>query len=251
MEIKGILFDKDGTLIDFHKVWVPAATRVAERRCGEYNVPDKREEVLLKMGVSGNLVDPEGALACKSYGEIAEDLSGVLEKRDEGLAADLERLFYEEVGEKLTHYPTFTNVKRLLQTLKAMEIRVGIATSDGWESTRSCLTSLRVLGEFSFFGVTGVNLPEKPDGRLIGTAAGQWEISPEEIAVVGDTPNDMRFAKNGRALGIAVRSGVGTESSLAPLADYLIDSVADLPALVRSVNNEEKKNVEYRIEACV
>ncbi|MCD8248864.1 MAG: HAD hydrolase-like protein, partial [Lachnospiraceae bacterium] len=86
---------------------------------------------------------------------------------------------------------------------------------------------------------------------LIAMAARQWNLSPEEIAVVGDTPNDMRFAKNGRALGIAVRSGVGTESSLAPLADYLIDSVADLPALIHSVNNEEKKNVEYRIEACV
>ncbi|MCD8248863.1 MAG: HAD hydrolase-like protein, partial [Lachnospiraceae bacterium] len=165
MEIKGILFDKDGTLINFHKVWVPAAARVAERLCEKYGVPEKKEEVLLKMGVSGNRVDLEGALACKSYEEIAEDLASVL-YLEEGSAADLERLFYEEVGEKLTRYPTFTNVKQLLRTLKTMGLTVGIATSDSWKSTRSCLTSLRVLGEFSFFGVTGVNLPEKPDGRL-------------------------------------------------------------------------------------
>ncbi|MCC8139239.1 MAG: HAD family hydrolase [Lachnospiraceae bacterium] len=251
MEIKGILFDKDGTLIDFHRVWVPAAARVAERLCEKYGAPEKKEEILLRMGVAGDRADPEGALACKSYEEIAEDLVPVLRQEKEELAADLERLFYAEVGEKLTHYPTFTNVKQLLRSLKAMGLRVGIATSDSWKSTRSCLTALRVLGEFSFFGVTGVNLPEKPDGRLIGMAAVQWGLCPGEIAVVGDTPNDMRFAKNGRALAIAVRSGVGTESSLAPLADYLIDSVADLPALVHSVNNEEKKNVEYRIEACV
>ncbi len=276
MEIKGILFDKDGTLIDFHKVWVPAARRVAERLCKKYGTPEKKEEILLKMGVSGDRADPEGALACKSYTEIAEDLAAVLfreedipvechddrmpsqkmefcasEERVRELSNDLERLFYAEVGEKLTHYPTFTNVKQMLRTLKAMGLKVGIATSDGWKSTRSCLASLRVLGEFSFFGVTGVNLPEKPDGRLIEMAARQWNLSPEEIAVVGDTPNDMRFAENGHALAIAVRSGVGTESSLAPLADYLIDSVADLPAFVYSVNNEEKKNVEYRIEACV
>ncbi|MCD8197577.1 MAG: HAD family hydrolase [Lachnospiraceae bacterium] len=275
MEIKGILFDKDGTLIDFHKVWVPAAVRVAERLCGKYGVPGKEEELLLKMGVSGERVDPEGALACKSYEEIAEDLASVLcreeipaeccddgelsqemasrvsGKRVHELSDDLERLFYEEVGEKLTHYPTFTNVKQMLRTVKAMGLRVGIATSDSWKSTRSCLTALRILGEFSFFGVTGVNLPEKPDGQLIALAARQWKLSPEEIAVVGDTPNDMRFAKDGHALGIAVRSGVGMESSLSPLADYLIDSVADLPALIHSVNNKEKKNVEYCIKACV
>ena len=56
-------------------------------------------------------------------------------------------------------------------------------------------------------------------------------VRPDRAAVVGDSPADLAM---GRAAGVArcyaVLTGVGTRAELAPLADEILDSVADLLA---------------------
>ena len=49
MEIKGILFDKDGTLIDFFKVWEPAIKPVLERLLAQLGLEFDREEFLKQL----------------------------------------------------------------------------------------------------------------------------------------------------------------------------------------------------------
>ena len=52
MKIAGILFDKDGTLLDFNEFWVPAAQRVIRRIFSDYRIslctemPDARSTEL-------------------------------------------------------------------------------------------------------------------------------------------------------------------------------------------------------------
>lgn len=53
----------------------------------------------------------------------------------------------------------------------------------------------------------------------------------------GDTPNDMRFAANAHATGIAVLSGTGSRLALEPLADVVIGSVDDLWKLICDLKN--------------
>ena len=54
-------------------------------------------------------------------------------------------------------------------------------------------------------------------------------VSPDRTAVVGDSPADLRM---GRAAGvartIAVLTGVGDLATLAPLADVVLPSIAEL-----------------------
>ena len=138
-----------------------------------------------------------------------------------------------------------------MKTLQKQGIWLGVATTDDLPSTRRCLEVLDVDGSISFWGVAGQGLPEKPDGQLIRVAASQWNIWPDEIAMVGDNPNDMRFAKNGGALAIGVKSGTGTEDMLKKQADYLLDSVDGLAALIQQINEEEKQHGTYSVKACV
>lgn len=249
--IKGILFDKDGTLIDFYEVWGKAAVKVAKRLCDVRRMPERQRMILREMGVGDGRVDPDGSLAWKSYRGIAEDLQKYLDTDAEKLAEELAGLFYEEVGLKRKEYPTFTDVRKMMKTLQKQGIWLGVATTDDLPSTRRCLEVLDVDGYISFWGVTGQGLPEKPDGQLIRVAASQWNIWPDEIAMVGDNPNDMRFAKNGGALAIGVKSGTGTEDMLKKQADYLLDSVDGLAALIQQINEEEKQHGTYSVKACV
>ena len=84
MDIKGILFDKDGTLIEFHSFWVQAAKRVVPEFLTENQIsPDQKhaDVVMEAMGVFGDDIDPNGALAYKSNKEIAD-----LYNRDESFS---------------------------------------------------------------------------------------------------------------------------------------------------------------------
>ena len=39
MKISGIIFDKDGTLLDFNEFWIPAAQCVIRRILSDYKIP--------------------------------------------------------------------------------------------------------------------------------------------------------------------------------------------------------------------
>lgn len=88
-----------------------AAVKVAKRLCDARRMPERQRMLLREMGVADGRVDPDGALAWKSYRGVAEDLQEYLGTDPEKLAGELAELFYEEVGLKRTAYPTFTDVK--------------------------------------------------------------------------------------------------------------------------------------------
>ena len=48
--------------------------------------------------------------------------------------------------------------------------------------------------------------------------------------MVGDNRHDLEMARAGGAgLAVGVLSGTGTRETLAPMADVILDSIADLP----------------------
>ena len=52
--------------------------------------------------------------------------------------------------------------------------------------------------------------------------------------MVGDNRHDLEMARAGGAgLAVGVLSGTGTRETLAPMADVILDSIADLPGLSR------------------
>ena len=82
--IRGILFDKDGTLVDFFALWLQAALAVTPAFLAENSIEadgDMTDYVLRAMGVEDGKVDPRGALAYKSYQEIAADICQAMEKK--------------------------------------------------------------------------------------------------------------------------------------------------------------------------
>lgn len=56
-------------------------------------------------------------------------------------------------------------------------------------------------------------------------------LRPSELAMVGDNRHDLEMARAGGAgLAVGVLSGTGTRDTLLPLADVVLNSIADLPA---------------------
>lgn len=238
--IKGILFDKDGTLVDFFSLWLQAATAVVPVFLRKNGMEDSKEMVghlLQTMGVNQGEVDPKGALAYKSYGEIAEDICGALAKRGIEVSVplarkQLEELFNENVTSQSTKFHLFTDMNVLMENLKSRKIVIGLATADTKLSAESCLDSIGVKHFFDYIGADDGRRKPKPDKEMFLEFAEQFSLLPEEIAVVGDTYNDMMFAKKNGGVAIGVLSGVSEKKDFEDKADYVINSIHELPELL-------------------
>ncbi len=102
-------------------------------------------------------------------------------------------------------------------------LRDAVVEALGW--------STRVDAMFSPSDVDGRGLP---DPALLQAALQRCDLLPERVALAGDATADIEGAvRAGVALTVAVRSGAHSEPRLrAAGADAVIDSVADLPALL-------------------
>ena len=247
--IKGILFDKDGTLVDFFSLWLGAAEEVTGEFLRKNSMPEDREMreyIMEAMGIKNNKADPKGGLAYKSYAEIAKDLEKALSKKNISISvreigAQLEGVFTQYISGDDVCYIETADLKVLLEKLKRMEIYIGLATADTLYSALKCLESLNILAEFDYIGADdGVKRP-KPYSDMFQEFQEKFSLKPEEIAVVGDTCNDMVFARQNGGIGIGVLSGVSEREDFGKEADYILASVEGLPAFLKELQNRQEE----------
>lgn len=238
--IKGILFDKDGTLVDFFSLWLQAATAVIPAFLKRNGLEDSKElvqDLLRTIGVDKGEVDPRGALAYKSYGEIAEDVCAALSEKGRTVSVtearkQLEELFNENVTRRDAKFQLFTDMNVLMENLKSRNIVIGLATADTEISAKNCLDSIGVKEFFDYIGADDGRRKPKPDKEMFLEFAEQFSLRAEEIAVVGDTYNDMIFARKNGGIAIGVLSGVSEAADFGNEADYVIASIRELPELL-------------------
>lgn len=235
--IKGILFDKDGTIIDFFSLWLSAAKKVIPEfmKVNHLDSEHDLESLLMEtIGICDDQVDPKGALAYKSYREIAEDIVVVLRKQEiiletETVKEQLEQLFQKSVEENEMKNHQLADMKALVHDLKERKVYVGLATADTMKSAKHCLKSLDVYQDFDYIGADdGVKKP-KPDGDMFLEFQEKCGLKADEIAVVGDTQNDVLFAKNNGGIAIGLLSGVSRKEDYSKHVDYILNSVVELP----------------------
>lgn len=258
--IKGVLFDKDGTLLKFQELWMDAAKYVIWDFCFVNHLPisSELEEFFLKaMGVENNVIRQDGPLAYMTYEQIGEavvnalkaveykDLSTKLQLDIYGRAAKISRelagqqmkILFETVleREELTCLPT-CDLKRLFHRLKKQNIKIGLATADNRPVTEKCLKQLGIAEEFDFFGCNDGILKPKPEKDMFEAFCKECGLLPEEVAVVGDTANDMCFAKNAGGMAVGILCGLAKKEELEQLADVILDTPEGLAALLKAKN---------------
>ncbi|WP_421695234.1 HAD family hydrolase [Aestuariivirga sp.] len=234
MKIGGILFDKDGTLIDVNATWVPIYRQVLQQLFSTDEAG--AEEVMAKAGYdratgkfrAGSLL--AGGTTRQIVAAWWPGLSG--EAFDEKVY-HLDHDYTHLVREKLQ---PLMPLEPILSELRAMGLKLGVATNDSHVSARAHMAHIGVIEHFDdIIAADTVTVP-KPSGNMIAKFAEITGLAPAAIAMVGDNHHDMEEARNGGAgLAIAVLSGNAAHEDIAHLADYTIASVADLPALLRSL----------------
>jgi HAD superfamily hydrolase (TIGR01549 family) len=231
--IKGILFDKDGTLIDF-SLWRDAGINTIKSILDEYNLSNDKldKELQRAIGIKENGVEPFGALAYSSHEDLAYELHFILNKHVE---IDLNK-FKVHVGELLrkevlkdnVEFKEIVDIRKLYEYLSSNNIKMGMATADTKQSAMHMINSLNLNDCFDFVGAYDGTMKRKPHNDMCMRFCSMYGLKPNEVAIVGDSYSDMLFAINSGATGVGVLSGVSSKINLKDVANVIVPSVESL-----------------------
>ena len=185
--IRGVIFDLDGTLGDTLPVCYRAFARVLGRRLGR---PFSDTEIHSMFGPS-----EEGILArlCPA------DPEGALEE------------YLAEYRAAHAECPRpFRGIPQALQTLRRHGVRLAIVTGKG---PRSARISLDAFGLGRFFPLVEAG---SPDGGVKPAAMRRvlrrWGFKAREAVAVGDSPSDVRSAKEVGITSVAAAWAPGADA---------------------------------------
>jgi phosphoglycolate phosphatase len=224
--ISGILFDKDGTLLDYARSWVPVNYELARIAARGDEALARRLLIAGGMDPDTGYVTPDSLLAAGNTVEIAE---GLVAAGAPFTVAALAELFDGLFATSADRAVAVTDLAAFFATLHARGYRLGVASSDNEASIRATAKRFGfedflhyVAGYDSGFGV-------KPEpGMVLGFCAATG-LEPHQVAVVGDNNHDLHMGRNaGAGLTVAVLTGTGSRESLSEASDHCLDDITEL-----------------------
>jgi len=226
MPIAAILFDKDGTLIDFDGTWGPATYEVMRALAKGDEAAMARQAEALHFSLATRrflATSPLIAGSSASYGALWGEALG---RSDfEALRREIDAL---TAVESLKSLAPIGRPAEVLGALKARGLRLGLATNDSEASARRQAAALGIAEHLEFIAGYDSGHGGKPAPGMALAFAQQVGVAPSEIAMVGDTLHDLRSARAAGALAVAVLTGPGAIENLADEADHVLDDIGSL-----------------------
>ncbi|ESX42303.1 HAD family hydrolase [Mesorhizobium sp. L103C119B0] len=227
-DIKGILFDKDGTLVDFNATWLGIADFMAMDAAEGDRW--KADRLLSAAGFDfvAKRFKPDSIFASGTNMDVVELWFPRLSDEDQMLAVARFNEITSVQGSSMA--VALPGIVAALTALHKRSYRLGVATNDSTAGAEKTMVTLGVAQLFTAaYGYDAVANP-KPAPDTIVAFCDLTGLKASEIAMVGDNRHDLEMARaGGCGLAVGVLSGTGTRESLSAIADVVLDSVADLP----------------------
>ena len=230
-DIKGILFDKDGTLVDFNATWLGVADFMAMDAADGDRWKADRLLAAAGFDFANRRFKPDSIFASGTNMDVVELWFPRLSDEDQMLAVARFNEITSVQGSSMA--VALPGIVDTLATLHKRSYRLGVATNDSTSGAEKTLVTLGVAQLFdAAYGYDAVANP-KPAPDTIQAFCDLTGLRAAEIAMVGDNRHDLEMARaGGCGLAVGVLSGTGTRESLAEIADVILDSVADRKSVV-------------------
>ncbi|MDJ0824650.1 MAG: HAD family hydrolase [Rhodobacter sp.] len=222
--IRGVLFDKDGTLFDFEATWNGwAAMMLADLAGGDL---DRAAELGARMGydLAARRFDPDSVVIAGTPDDIVRLLlPGVPELSPPELITRLNATAARAPQAEAVP------LEPLLAKLRGMGLALGVATNDAEAPARAHLAGVGHAAAFDFIAGYDSGYGGKPEpGMCLGFAAAVG-LAPETVVMVGDSTHDLEAGRAAGMRTVAVLTGMAPEAELAPLANAVLPDIGHLP----------------------
>lgn len=233
--IRGIVFDKDGTLIHFDRTWTPVFVESAEALAEQIGQPEMAAAWLEATGYDG----ATGRVLAGS--DLASGTTDVLAARWRAISPELPTLdrlipwldgFWER--RVLELLAPVGDLPALFDHFIDRGLRLGVATNDTEQAAHSTIRQLGLTDRVDFVAGYDSGHGAKPGPGMILAFCTSMGMAPGEVVMIGDSPADLsagRAAGCGRVVGVL--TGTSPAAVLSPLADVVLDDIHALPGLLQ------------------
>jgi phosphoglycolate phosphatase-like HAD superfamily hydrolase len=226
-----LIFDKDGTLIEFQAMWGGWVDALA-RRLEEATGLSLRDGLCDALGVdrSSGQIHAHGLLAATPMSRIREAVVAHVAASGASPEAAVVAVGASwHAPDPVALAQPVTDLRTLLGRLRGRVRLFAVATSDERDPTERTLAALGIAGDMAALACADDGFPSKPAPDAVLSLCEQLGVPPSRTAVVGDSPADLRMGRSaGAARVIGVLTGVGDRTVLEPIADVVLDSIEDL-----------------------
>src|ERR1035438_8214510 len=211
-EIRALIFDLDGTLIDSEQDLIHA-TNAMLGELGRPELPPKT--------ISGFIGHGAPKLVARAIGSSVDQ-----EQHSQALQIFLR--IYE--AHKLDRTRAYPSVREALE--KSFPSPMAVLTNKPAEISNSILRALNLARYFRLI-YGGDSFPtKKPDPQGANAVLAEFAVPPTAALFIGDSEVDVETARNAGMFAAAVNYGFGVHDRTAAPADIYLDRLTDLIPLL-------------------
>ncbi|MCY4152144.1 MAG: HAD family hydrolase [Aestuariivita sp.] len=221
---RAIIFDKDGTLFDFHATWTGWAKALLLRLAGDNQTRAAEMGKAIGFDFVGRYFRSDSIAIAGTTADIARRLLPFLvDETLDSLLATINSDAREAAQAEVVPLAPF------LDLLLRRGLKLGVVTNDSEQSARVHLQRAGVLDRFAYIAGYDSGLGIKPDEGPLLSCCAALGVSARETIMVGDSWFDLEPARRTGMMAVGVLTGMAEAAELKRYADVVLTHIGDIP----------------------